>query len=187
VTRPADEQERSRFERLYVETRTELLAYILRRSPGPEDAADLLAETYSIAWRRLDAIPDGEEARLWLFGIARKLLLKGASKAKTRQALVERLAGELRVTGPSYRAVEDERSGLLRAALASLSIREREVVMLASWEGLAPREIAAVLGVPASVVRVRLHRARKRLKRALAGSGDSGVRLRGRPDIPPAV
>lgn len=43
---------------------------MLRRSKSPEDAADVLVETYLIAWRKLDAVPRGDEARLWLFGVA---------------------------------------------------------------------------------------------------------------------
>lgn len=181
------EQAQVRFEQLYRETRIDLLAYLVRRSPSAEDAADLLAETYSIAWRRLDAVPEGKGARPWLFGVARKLLLKGASKARTRHALVERLAAELRVAAPIFQPVEDERSVALRAALASLPEREREIVMLASWEGLAPKEIAVVLGQPANLVRVRLHRARKRLKRALLGSAGGTRRLVTGSDAPPAV
>lgn len=186
MNRLDDEPARLRFERLYRETRIELLAYVLRRSANPEDAADLLGETYAIAWRRLDAVPDGDGARLWLFGIARKLLLKGASKARTRRALVERLAAELQVTQPRDQSIDDDRSGALRAALAALPEREREIVMMASWEGLRPREIGAVLGLPANVIRVRLHRARRRLKRALLAPGDSAGRFLAGPDTPPA-
>jgi RNA polymerase sigma-70 factor (ECF subfamily) len=156
------------FEQLYRETRSDLLAYVLRRSQSLEDGADVLAETYLVAWRRLEAIPTGEEARLWLFGVARKLLLKGGTKRRSRHALVERLAIELRAAQPRYPPVEDERSAALRAALASLPERDREILMLTAWEELTPKQIAAMLGISVNVVRVRLHRARKRLKRELS-------------------
>jgi RNA polymerase sigma factor (sigma-70 family) len=158
---------RAAFEQLFRDTRTDLLAYIVRRSQSVEDAADVLAETYLVAWQKLDAIPTGERARLWLFGVARNLLLKGASRRRSRHALVERLAGELRSAHPPQATVEDERSAALRAALATLPEREREIVMLTAWEGLTPKQIAAVTGTPVNVVRVRLHRARARLKRGL--------------------
>jgi RNA polymerase sigma-70 factor, ECF subfamily len=154
---------REGFEQLFRDTRTDLLAYIMRRSQNAEDAADLLAETYLIAWQKLDVIPTGERARLWLFGVARNLLLKGASRRRSRHALVERLAGELRNAHP----VEDERSSALRAALATLPERDREILMLTAWEGLTPKQIAVVVGTPVNIVRVRLHRARTRLKRDL--------------------
>jgi DNA-directed RNA polymerase specialized sigma24 family protein len=63
------------FERLFRDTRIDLLAYVLRRSRTAEDAADVLADTYLVAWRRLDAIPGGDQARPWLVGVARNLLL----------------------------------------------------------------------------------------------------------------
>ncbi len=51
----------------------------------------------------------------------------------------------------------------LKAALATLPERDQEILMLTAWESLTPREIAAVVGIPANLVRVRLHRARSRL------------------------
>jgi RNA polymerase sigma factor (sigma-70 family) len=158
---------RAGFEQLFRDTRTDLLAYIIRRSQSAEDAADVLAETYLIAWQKLDAIPRGERARLWLFGVARNLLLKGASRCRSRHALVERLAGELRSVHHAHAPVEDERSSALRAALATLPERDREILMLRAWEGLTPKQIAVVVGTPVNIVRVRLHRARTRLKREL--------------------
>ena len=165
---------RAGFEQLFRDTRTDLLAYIMRRSQNAEDAADVLAETYLIAWQKLDAIPTGERARLWLFGVARNLLLKGASRRRSRHALVERLAGErlageLRSAHRTHAPVEDEGSSAVRAVLATLPERDREILMLTAWEGLTPKQIAAVVGIPANIVRVRLHRARTRLKRDLTG------------------
>jgi RNA polymerase sigma factor (sigma-70 family) len=156
------------FEDLYRDTRTDLLAYIMRRSRSAEDAADVLAETYLIAWRRFDAIPKGDRARLWLFGVARNLLLKRATGLGARRVLVERLAAELARAQPPYPSDDDERSAQLRAALAALPERDREIMMLTAWEDLTPKQIAAVLSTPVNVVRVRLHRARRRLKRELS-------------------
>jgi RNA polymerase sigma-70 factor (ECF subfamily) len=58
------------FEELVHETRDDLLAYAMRRAASPEDAADVLSETYLIAWRKLEQVPPGDSARLWLFGVA---------------------------------------------------------------------------------------------------------------------
>ncbi|HYY32175.1 MAG TPA: RNA polymerase sigma factor [Gaiellaceae bacterium] len=168
------EQARAAFEALFRTTRADLLAYLLRRSTSPEDAADVLAETYLIAWRKLETIPKGDRARLWLFGVARNLLLKSATRRRSGDALVSRLAGELRAA----RAVvpEEEWSDHVSAALAMLPEGDREILMLSAWEGLTPKEIAAVLEVSANVVRVRLHRARSRLREKLVPP-----RLRPRP------
>jgi RNA polymerase sigma factor (sigma-70 family) len=170
VSGPARDDARTVFEQLFRDTRTDLLAYILRRSASAEDAADVLAETYLIAWQKLDAIPTGERARLWLFGVARNLLLKGASRRRSRRDLVERLASELRGAHPPHTPVEDERSAALRVALAALPERQREIVMLTAWEGLTPKQIATVTDTPVNVIRVRLHRARTRLKRDITSS-----------------
>lgn len=132
----ASAADRRLVERLVHETRDDLLAYALRRSASPEDAADVLSETYLIAWRKLEKIPTGEQARLWLFGVARNVIRR------------------------AHRA--------LLAALATLAERDREILTLTAWEGLTPKEVAAVVGIPANVVRVRLHRARARLAGRLA-------------------
>lgn len=92
----ASDADRRLFERLVHETRDDLLAYALRRSASPEDAADVLSETYLIAWRKLEKIPPGEQARLWLFGVARNVIRQGVDRRRSRDALVERIAREVR-------------------------------------------------------------------------------------------
>ena len=63
-----------RFTALFEATRLPLLAYAVRRVADPADAADVVAETYLVAWRRLDDVPAGACARPWLFGVARRVL-----------------------------------------------------------------------------------------------------------------
>lgn len=179
MRRPSSDAKRRAFEELFFATREDLLAYLVRRTSRAEDAADALAETYLIAWRRLDAIPPGDAARLWLFGVARNLLMKGATRHRAQNALVERLAQEL--PAGAFEPVEDARSDALRAAVAALPARHREVVLLTAWEGLTPKQIATVTGTPVNLVRVRLHRARNRLRHELetelrAGAGRNRLR-----------
>lgn len=169
-----------RFEELYRATAKDLLAYLTRRASDPEEATDILAEVYVIAWQRLDKVPTDGNARLWLFGVARNLLMKSTRTARSHQALVGALTSELR------RIAEDDveliRHGLadeIRASLESLSVKQREVLLLTAWEGLKPREIARVTGSTANIVRVRLHQARSRLRRELdpAPSSDDAEEL----------
>jgi RNA polymerase sigma factor (sigma-70 family) len=168
VRRRTDPDARTRFEQLFRETRTDLLAYLVRRSMSAEDAADALAQTYLVAWKKLDIVPQDDRARLWLFGVARNLLLQGASRRRSGRALIERLAGELRnARAVQEPAVDDEGRDIVRAALIALPERDREIVTLTAWEGLTPKQIATVMGTSANVVRVRLHRARAQLKREL--------------------
>lgn len=152
----------TRFDDLYRTTRADLLTYLIRRASSPEDAADALSETYLIAWRKLHAVPRGEQARLWLFGVARNLLLKDAGRRRAGNTLVSRITDELRASlilspGKDPPAGHDR----LAAALASLSELDREIITLTltAWEGLAPKEIAAVIGSSANAVHIRLHRA----------------------------
>jgi RNA polymerase sigma-70 factor (ECF subfamily) len=160
--------ERLPFEQLVKDTREELLAYAMRRAANTEDAADVLSETYLIAWRKLEKIPPGDSARLWLFGVAANVLRRGAKCHRSSEALIQRLANEPQDTvqmesaGPG-----DQIARALRAGLASLAARDREILTLTAWEGLTPKQIAVVTGLPTNVVRVRLHRARSRLKRRL--------------------
>lgn len=154
----------ARFEALYRDTRADLLAYLVRRAGDAQDAADALAETYLIAWEKLERVPVGPEARLWLFGVARNVSLRGARRRAVAGALTERLAAEVRAAAPPEAGDGARALGVL----AGLAPIEREIVTLAAWEGLAPREIARVLGLSPNVVRVRLHRARARLRRELA-------------------
>jgi RNA polymerase sigma-70 factor, ECF subfamily len=154
----------ARFQQLVADASTDLLAYALRRAASPEDAADVVSETFLIAWRKIDKLPHGDEARLWLFGVARNVLRRGISKKNLEHDSVERLGRELR---EAIAPAESEGSPVLRRALASLPESQREVLLLAAWEELSPREIAAVTGVPVNLVRVRLHRARARVRREL--------------------
>ena len=158
--------DREAFEILYRATRTDLLGYLARRCGNPEEAADLLAETYLIAWQKLSAIPEGERARLWLFGVARNLLLRGARRRRVADALIERLYAGLE-SAQAGTPVDDRAYNALRSGLAELSERDREILTLAAWEDLTPSEIAAVIGISANAVRIRLHRTRTRLAKQL--------------------
>jgi RNA polymerase sigma factor (sigma-70 family) len=166
VTASERSDPRDAFEDLYRATRADLLRYLIRRCPDAEEAADLLAETYLTAWRKLDAIPTGEAAQLWLYGVARNLLLRSARRRRVAVALIERLAGELQAAGPTPTA-DHPRDEALRLALAELSHQDREILTLNAWEGLAPRKIAQVIGANANIVRIRLHRARTRVRKEL--------------------
>jgi len=152
--------EQAEFEALFRDTRAPLLAYLTRRAPG-EDAADLLAEVYLVAWRRRADLPVGEERRLWLYGVARRLLAEH-HRLSWRRAEAEHEAGDAS-TAPM--SADEERAAAVRRALASLSELDRELVTLTTWDGLSPTDAARVVGITAGTARVRLHRARGRLAR----------------------
>jgi RNA polymerase sigma factor (sigma-70 family) len=160
--------DRAAFEQLYRATRTDILAYLMRRLRNADVAADVLAETYLIAWQKFEAMPKGDEARPWLFGVARNLLLRDVRRSRVREAVVEQLASHLHTCGEGVAGPEKDPGEPVRAALSALPVLDQEIVTLTAWEGLSPREIAAVIGTSPNVVRIRLHRARTRLRRELA-------------------
>ena len=159
------------FRRVYERTFEPLLAYALRRVEQPADAADVVAETFLVAWRRGRQLPDGEEATLWLYGVARRVLANHHRGGVRREMLGERLRQRLSETVARDPGREVPERVSVRAMLTRLAEPDREVLMLTFWEGLEPRETAAVLGISAAVARTRLSRARARF-RALMDPSD---------------
>ena len=168
----SDIEHEDRFRQVYAATFELLLAYAMRRVEQPEDAADVVAETYLVAWRRRDELPVDAEVPLWLYGVARRVLSNHHRGGVRRQRLGERLRQRIGAAVSADPAAEVPGRLVVRAALARLPELDREVLTLTVWEGLEPREAAVVLGVSAAVVRTRLSRARARL-RELTGN-DSG-------------
>lgn len=162
-SRPTAEDE---FRELFGQNFRELLSYALRRCSSPDDAADVVADTMLVAWRRFDQVPADGTARLWLYGVARRVLANHRRGVQRRDRLGERLRVELQDVVPDH-AGEVEANAVLVAAMAGLSDSDRELLMLTTWENLDPQEVAVVLDVPARVVRTRLHRARGRLRERL--------------------
>jgi RNA polymerase sigma factor (sigma-70 family) len=147
-----------------------ILGYALRRTGNGDDAADVVAETFLTAWRRLDDVPSGEDARLWLYGVARRVLANHYRGERRKSELADRLRVDLAVTyqDPEYTGPLAD----IAAALASLAGTDRELLSLVAWEGLDHAGIASVLGCSRNAVRIRLHRARSRFAAALASQHD---------------
>jgi RNA polymerase sigma factor (sigma-70 family) len=162
--------DRTRFDELFAETRVALLGYLARRCQSPEDAADLLAEVFLVAWRRIADVPQGDDGRLWLYGVARRVLANHHRRTRSETGLAVELGNALRFVPlePHADELDDARLPLLADALARLGDKDRELLTLTAWEDLAPAQIAKVIGQPVGVVRVRLHRARGRLREGLA-------------------
>jgi len=169
-SRRAPRAHQERFRHVYAEHVDRVLGYALRRTDRPEDAADVVAETFLVAWRRLGDVPEEPRTRLWLYGVARRVLANQRRGERRRTSLGERLAADLATAVPDHAPGVAER---LRYghALDRLGERDRELVLLHAWEGLEPREIAEVLGVSAVAARSRLSRARARLRALLAEDG----------------
>jgi len=149
-----------RFERLFRDHHAAVVAYVRRRAPQ-DVVDDVVAETFLVAWRRLDRTPEDE--RPWLLGVARNVLATQWRGARRRDALVLRLR-QTRIEPQPPQGPESAGDDRVTAALARLAPKDREALTLVAWDGLAPREAAHVLGEAPGTFRVRLHRARSRVR-----------------------
>jgi RNA polymerase sigma-70 factor (ECF subfamily) len=158
------ETHEERFETLFRDNYASVRAYALRRT-SREAAQDVVAETFLVAWRRVDDVP--EDALPWLYGVARRVLSNQRRSAARGTALERRLAGAGVGQGlgdPADRAGDAE---LLRHALGLLPEHQREALMLVAWHGLSGARAARAAGCTRAAFAVRLHRARARLAREL--------------------
>lgn len=140
-----------------------VLAYALRRC-SPHDAADVVSETFVVAWRRIGDVPAEPAVKPWLFGVARRVLANQRRGFRRRSALVRKVASHLAPTLAVIPSVDHHPDNqIVFDALRRLSPADRELLTLATWEQLTPGEIAVVLGVSGPVARKRLFRARSRM------------------------
>jgi RNA polymerase sigma factor (sigma-70 family) len=155
---------RGRFRAVYDANYHGIRGFVLRRAATREDAEDVVAETFLTAWRRLEEIPGGGGARLWLSGVARNALANQRRGDRRRGRLWDRLRTE---PAALHSADPGDELAWVAAAFARLTSDDRELLALVAWEGLDPGEIATVLGCSRNAARIRLHRARRRLVREL--------------------
>jgi len=134
------------------------------RRVSPDEIADVVAETFLTAWRRLDDVP--EDAAPWLFRTASHHVANRRRSSKRRQALDHRLT-ERAVETSDFRPEITEVDQRLVEAINRLPDKEREALMLVAWDGLDPKRAARAAGCSSGALRVRLHRARSRLKHEL--------------------
>jgi RNA polymerase sigma-70 factor (ECF subfamily) len=153
--------ERPAFERMFRAHHAAVYRYVLRRVEEPA-VEDIVGETFLVAWRRFAEL-DGEP-RPWLLGIARRVCANHLRGRARRTELRARLAAE---PAPTAAAAGDLVDRSVLAALASLRDADREVIALIAWDDLDNRRAAKVLGCGVGAFAVRLHRARRRLARAL--------------------
>jgi RNA polymerase sigma factor (sigma-70 family) len=157
-----DNRRRRCFDALFREHVGGVASYCRWRSRSGGDVDDAVAEVFLVAWRRLEDVPRGEAARAWLYATARRVIANQARSAARRTSLQEKLHAQPELAP----LTDDPLAGRLRDALAALDPPDREILLLAEWEGLTPAEIAKVMRRPAVTVRGRLHRARRRFRAA---------------------
>ena len=161
---------RQHFQQVYLQAYADLVHFVMRRHQPPDIAEDIVAEAFTIAWQRLGDLPaDPGEARAWLFGITRRLLLAQHRAQSRGQALSIRIAQQ-----PGHHEVGHDDLVAATVDLAKawprLSAAHQEALSLIVWEGLSGAQAARVLGISPMAFRVRLSRARRALRHFLASS-----------------
>lgn len=160
----------ARFNALWKAYAGRVLAYAIRHV-GPDDAQEIVSETFLVAWRRLVDVPG--QPLPWLLVVARntaanhrRSIYRGTI-VHSELARLQRAAGE--AVGADVTATE---RALALSRLAALSSTEREALLLVSWDGLKPAQAAQVAGCSVATFQVRLHRARRRLQHAAHADQD---------------
>lgn len=148
-----------------------VFGYLLRLSGDRFLADELTGETFYRAMLALDGFRGEASVKTWLLRIAHNLYLRRAEREK-RMTSLEALQ-EQGVTftapqaGPEKAPLRRERSRAIQRALLSLSENDRSILLLSAQERMHCQEIAKVLGISVTAVKVRLYRARRRLAAAL--------------------
>lgn len=166
------ERREQRFSSLYREHYRSVWAYALRRMESQADAADVVADVFATAWRRLPEVPDAPADLLWLYGVARRVVAGKRRSAARMRNLIARL---MATAVPASTATGDLVTDRVLDAVTRLRPMEREAIALVHWEQLSHAEAAQVLGCSANAVAIRVHKARGRLRQALAELAQPGL------------
>ena len=156
------------FRWLFDEHHRAIQAYCSRRLQT-EDANDATAEVFLVTWRRIEMMPVGDEARLWLYGIARNVVRNHQRTVRRSGRLRGKLAGLALHPSPdpAVQVLQRAEYAEVIEALSRLPEVDREMVRLRNWEELSAAEISLVTGFSIRAVETRLSRARKRLAKSL--------------------
>lgn len=161
------DERRQRFEELATGLVEPLRRYLARRT-DPDTAEDVLSDTLLVLWRRIDHVPEGDQARPFAYAVA-KNCLANAERTARRQG---RVAGRIIAVDPPRESPHEPVEGdpALYEALARLRPEEQELLRLWAWEQLSPAQIATVLELTPNAVSIRLHRAKRKLADLLGGA-----------------
>jgi len=143
--------------------------FALRLTNDPHAAEDLTQETFLRAWRHGGRLRDARALRVWLFRITANLWRDVLRRRRSPVAQAGPLKDTATGTGPPPERLAAGKEELGRAleAMNALPPRQREVLYLCSCEGLAPVEVAAVLGISAEAAKASLSLGRKKMRELL--------------------
>lgn len=157
------------FDDLYRTHYRHIYGYCARRVQA-DRIEDVVAEVFTVAWRRIDTVPRSSDGLLWLYGVARRVVAHEWRSMGRRRRLQQRAIGtrDPDSAGPELQVVERAEYRMIRHAASQLRRQEREVLLLTAWEDLSHAEVSQVLGISEGAAKQRLHRARRRLARLYA-------------------
>ncbi len=156
-----------RFRELYRANFRPVQGYAVNRLGAADDVPDVVAEVFTIAWRRLGDVPPPPADRFWLYGTARRVIARRHRSAGRLRNLLGRLAAERYPTQEPPAGTLDPVTEHVLAALAELKATDREALLLVHWEQLSYAEAAQVLGCSANAVGIRVHKAKARMRAVL--------------------
>lgn len=134
----------------------------------------MVAETFLVAWRRIDRVPI--DPLPWLLRTASNVIANQLRAERRRMALQAKACLALDGASGPDPAEDIGSKQFVLDLLSRLPKAEREALLLTVWEGLGTRQGASALGCSRSAFAVRLHRARKRLARELGAEAPPGRR-----------
>ncbi len=173
------EKSRYELERTLAEYRPRILRY-LTRLVGAEEAEDLAQEVALKIARGLQDFDGRSRLSTWIYRVASNAavdrLRSPAYRASRNEIPEEELVAEdrsvfgaKRVRSMDQRLIEQEMNACIRAFIDQLPAPYRTVLILSEWECMKDQQIADVLGISLQTAKIRLHRARARLKKELEG------------------
>ena len=148
-----------RFEAIFAAHYGDVHRYALRRAEPPL-AEEIVSETFLVAWRRLERVP--EEPLPWLYATAGHVLANRRREAQRHARRAGAAAAQPAQTARDPAERFAERDAALRA-FAALSEPDREALRLVAWERLSLADAARAAGVTRPAFAMRVHRARRRL------------------------
>lgn len=161
------------FRLIYDKFYDDIFRYCLRRVPNVNEAEDLLADIFTVAWSKFDSLKVVDEALPWLYTIARNVTNNHWRKNGTKLKLFNKLhnkKNQSNIDADSTFNDADVSTQYIFDALNKLKPNDREILRLSCWEELNTREIALVLGVSENAVNIRLHRSKDRFGKILEKS-----------------
>lgn len=161
------------FEQLFRRYAERIYAVMLKRGMAPEDARDLVQQTFTRMHQARNDFRAGASVRPWLWTIAYNLMRDSMRRRSTRYRAEKSMLQQQASTDEDRSGIDPETRRTLGKAMGALTDSQREVLVLHYYEGMSFAEIGKVMAVKEGAVRVRAHRAYRRLRELLTADEEA--------------